>query len=168
MLAKPDFTASRETKILIEMMIERSTDETPIITWQEATAATGMDRETVRGPIASATKHMLNQYGKVWLNDRGIGYRLAKDGDIARNMEGERKKSYRIARRAIKRAACADVTNMTGTEKVQFILNRTVMEMYKSVSSPRALTCVEQMAVRKHNQWSMDELLDGIRQSLKK
>lgn len=168
MLTQPEFVASRETKIIIEMMLERSKDADPVITWMEAEKATGRPREKLYSPIQTAINRMLNQYGQVWICDRGVGYRLAKDGDIAREMESDRKKGHRIARKALKKSDCADVTKMNATEQVQFIMNKTVMEMHKSISSPRAMTCVEQMAVRKHNEWTMDELLDSIRQSLRR
>jgi hypothetical protein len=47
------------------------------------TAATGLNREALRGPVATALRRVLKDQGTVYENMRGAGYRRVDDADLA-------------------------------------------------------------------------------------
>ena len=106
------------------------------------TAATGLNREALRGPVATALRRVLKDQGTVYENMRGAGYRRVDDADLANIGQRAIEKGRRVHAVAV---GAAD-------ERSWHIVRETILGVLIQTASRGTISKAERAAQRAYNQ----------------
>jgi hypothetical protein len=166
MLKVPDFKQSPETQIIHDLFRALPLRDPPLITFRELCEATGKSRAEIRGAIATALGRALSVDRLVIDNEHNVGYRLRPNAEIPASSQNNIARARRATRKAQKKLSVAEPEKMPGPERIDFYVQSSLVEMTLMSTRPRTVSNVRQMALRKQNELSNDEMLDAIKQAL--
>lgn len=168
MLQVPEFKQSRETRIIYRLFQERIPEPPHLATIMEIEEAAGKPINKLRGPIATALKRLLKDDRIVAESDRGIGYRLRKDNELADSGHKSIVRARRIQETGLKKMNCVNDRLLSSEEKAIHNIKKSVLKLSLVPSEPRKVSILKQMVMRKHNELDEEEMLKAIVDALSK
>lgn len=134
-----------------------------MVTWQQITDATGRSRRQLNGAVQTAQRRVLREHNVVFENERGVGYRKLKDGELSvigqRAIDGTRRR----VRRAGRKMATGDYAKMSKSESGRHIARQTLLEVVANATKSSSVKKADDMVARMHN-LRPEEQLDLLRQ----
>lgn len=168
MLKRPDFQISSTTQLILDLMTERMNGDNPLVTYLELEKLTGKTTDDLRNSVYTARRRIRQDYGKWYDNVPNIGYQVMADDDLPECGKENRGKARNLHRETLKILAIADPTKQSQQARTSTILERSIAELGMAATAPRAITKVEQMVSRSHNQLTLEEQVIAIKDALKR
>lgn len=162
----PEFKIGQEARMILDLMIGRLASEDSLITLREIEDLTGRTVDSVRGSIYTARKHLRRDHKRWYVNDPGIGYRLMPDESLPECGKQNRNKARNLHRETIKILAVADSSRQSQQARTRTIMERSVAELGLATTAPRAVSRLEQIVARSHNELTSNQQMQAIKDAL--
>jgi hypothetical protein len=165
---KPSFAQSRETQIIYDIFLELPTRNPPLLTYRELLKETGKkDIAEIRGFISTAIRRARRLNELVIECDRGVGYRLRPDNELADCGLTALSRARKIQKTGGEKLGCVKLTKLSADEKIKHFVAQSAIELALVPSRPRTLANITDQVKHKHNSLDNDvEMLLAIQRGL--
>jgi hypothetical protein len=168
MLNMPIPKQSKVTYAAYELLKEAPSRHDKTVVYSEFVDAAGKPISRIRGNICTAIKWARKTDGIVFENLIGVGYRVAKDADIAPIAQKGRERARRGLKASNEKLDCVDVKSLTPEQRASHDVEKSATELALLATRPRTVSNVKQMSIRKHNALDEQELLEAVKSALMK
>lgn len=151
------FRMAFETRMLLNKL-RASGDE---VSYEELSKVAGVDvQKEGYSNLKTARTIMQREDGVVWDVKRGVGLVRLKHGEIVESGSDTRSRIHKTAEKGLKRLECADYSQLTRPQQVQYNAEMSVHGVLCSISSNKSFLKAERASGNQSRQLNIGETLE--------
>lgn len=160
-MTKPQFEMSLETRLLVDLLSK--VEPGGNVTFDEMAGKVGEKVAGDYSPLQSAKRIVFNETGAVFSSVRGVGYVRLRDSEIVGDAAADRRRVYRMTKRATRKLATVDFSKLSQADQLTHNVEMTIFNAQRNLAKKSAESKVRAVISKENEALTLAKTLEAFR-----